>query len=75
MPTAGRQDICPATERSDVTQRGTCPECESEIAAEGLQEGETLVCPECMLTLQVLALKDHQLEFEAVATTLPDWGE
>ncbi len=58
-----------------MIQHGTCPECEFGFTAQALEEGETIVCPECMLTLQVVTVKDEQLEFETVATVLPDWGE
>jgi alpha-aminoadipate carrier protein LysW len=58
-----------------MTQHGTCPECEFEFTAQMLEEGETIVCPECMLTLQVMTVQDGQLGFETVAATLPDWGQ
>jgi len=58
-----------------MTLNGTCPECEFEFTAADVERGETLVCPECALTLQIVAVEGATLAVEVVQTTLPDWGE
>lgn len=55
--------------------KGTCPECDFVITAEGLTVGETLSCPECALTLQVREVTDGALQLEMIEADLPDWGE
>ncbi len=58
-----------------MKKHGVCPECEFAFTIPPLEEGETLVCPECSLTLQVIDTSLHTMTLRAVETTLPDWGE
>lgn len=55
--------------------QGTCPECEFEFTAPEMEEGETIACRECGLTLQVQGNDGDQLILEPVEVTLSDWGE
>lgn len=57
------------------TVKGTCPECEFEFETPPLVVGETLACPECLLSLQVRGQADGVLELAAVETALDDWGQ
>lgn len=36
-----------------ATLNGVCPECETDLTVPPIDRGETLSCPECMLTLRV----------------------
>jgi len=63
------------TDRKARTMQGTCPECEFEFTAPEMEEGETIACRECGLTLQVQGNDGDQLILEPVEVTLSDWGE
>lgn len=52
-----------------------CPECEFAFPAGDLVVGEALACPECGLTLQVIAQTPDRLELKMIEADLPDWGE
>ncbi|MFI8931380.1 lysine biosynthesis protein LysW [Streptomyces sp. NPDC053474] len=52
-----------------------CPECETEMSLPPLTEGETVGCPECLLTLRVTRAADGRAELEMVETELRDWGQ
>jgi uncharacterized paraquat-inducible protein A len=54
---------------------GTCPECEFDFTTPELEAGETLVCRECQLTLQVRGREGGVLLLEPVEASLSDWGE
>jgi alpha-aminoadipate carrier protein LysW len=52
-----------------------CPECEAPFAIPPLPAGETLSCPECLLTLRVNQIDDRQVDLEMVPIELKDWGQ
>jgi alpha-aminoadipate carrier protein LysW len=52
-----------------------CLECEFAFAAGDLAVGETLACPECGLTLQVVEKTAAGIRLETIEVDLPDWGE
>jgi alpha-aminoadipate carrier protein LysW len=54
---------------------GTCPECETGVTTPPMVVGETLACPECMLTLRVEEVRDNTLDLQMVEVTLRDWGQ
>ncbi|MGW6919259.1 lysine biosynthesis protein LysW [Kitasatospora sp. NPDC054939] len=54
---------------------GSCPECETDLKTPPLVVGETVSCPECLLTLRVEAVEDGVLTFETVEVQLRDWGQ
>ncbi|MER5889850.1 lysine biosynthesis protein LysW [Streptomyces sp. NPDC001941] len=58
-----------------ATLTGVCPECETDLTLPPIVVGETLSCPECMLTLRVEAIADGRLTLEMVEVTLRDWGQ
>jgi alpha-aminoadipate carrier protein LysW len=50
-----------------------CPECEAEIAVQGLMVGEIIYCPDCNAELEVLRLQPPEV---ALAPQIEeDWGE
>lgn len=55
--------------------QGTCPECEFEFTTPAVEHGETIVCRECQLTLQVQGNDGEILVLEPVEASLSDWGE
>ncbi|MFF1380929.1 lysine biosynthesis protein LysW [Streptomyces sp. NPDC058308] len=57
------------------TLAGTCPECETNLTAPTMVTGETLVCPECMLTLRIEEVADGRMALRMVETRLSDWGQ
>ncbi|MEU7031351.1 lysine biosynthesis protein LysW [Streptomyces sp. NPDC015232] len=58
-----------------TTMTGVCPECETDLTVPPMVTGETLACPECMLTLRVEDVRDGVLSLEMVEVTLRDWGQ
>ena len=54
---------------------GVCPECEFDFTTPAMEAGETLVCRECQLTLQVRGQEGDLLVLEPVEASLSDWGE
>ncbi|WEH38082.1 lysine biosynthesis protein LysW [Streptomyces sp. NBC_01218] len=60
---------------STATLTGTCPECETGLTVPPLVRGETLSCPECMLTLRVEDIEDGVLTLQMVEVKLRDWGQ
>ena len=52
-----------------------CPECETDFSTPPLDAGETMSCPECLLTLRVSDVVDGAPQFEMVEAQLRDWGE
>lgn len=55
--------------------QGVCPECEFDFTTPEMEAGETIVCRECQLTLQVQGHDGEVLMLEPVEATLSDWGE
>lgn len=53
----------------------TCPECEAPLTLPALSPGETLGCPECLLTLRVERAGRDGVELTMVEPVLRDWGE
>ncbi|MGX2995716.1 lysine biosynthesis protein LysW [Streptomyces sp. JNUCC 64] len=60
---------------STATLTGVCPECETDLTVPPVTQGETLSCPECLLTLRVEGVRDGLLELEMVEVQLRDWGQ
>ncbi|MDT9682273.1 lysine biosynthesis protein LysW [Streptomyces sp. TRM76323] len=60
---------------STATLTGVCPECETDLTVPPMVQGETLSCPECMLTLRVEDVRDGTLALEMVEVQLRDWGQ
>jgi alpha-aminoadipate/glutamate carrier protein LysW len=54
---------------------GLCPECETALTTPPLVRGETMSCPECLLTLRVEDIQDGTLTFQMVEMQLRDWGQ
>lgn len=54
---------------------GVCPECEFDFSAPAMEAGETIVCRECQLTLQVQGVDGDKLVLEPIEASLSDWGE
>lgn len=54
---------------------GVCPECETDLTTPPLVTGETLSCPECLLTLRVDAIRDGRLSLQMIEVQLRDWGQ
>ena len=50
-----------------------CPECSNEIEAEGLEQGELIVCDDCGSELEVV--KVNPLKLELAPEEEEDWGE
>ncbi|UUN29734.1 lysine biosynthesis protein LysW [Streptomyces sp. FIT100] len=60
---------------STATLSGVCPECETDLTVPSMVQGETLSCPECMLTLRVEDVQDGRLSLQMVEVQLRDWGQ
>lgn len=60
---------------STPTLAGTCPECETDLTVPPVVEGETLSCPECLLTLRVEGIEGGVLSLRTVEVQLRDWGQ
>ncbi|GAA2659676.1 MULTISPECIES: hypothetical protein [Actinosynnema] len=54
---------------------GTCPECETPLSTPPVLQGETLSCPECLLTLRVDEVGDGAIALTMVEVALRDWGQ
>ena len=51
-----------------------CPECEGAIElSDDLEQGEIVVCPDCGVELEVLAV--DPVKFELAPEVEEDWGE
>lgn len=57
------------------TLTGLCPECETDLTTPPMDLGETLSCPECMLTLRVEGVESGTLSLSMVEVQLRDWGQ
>lgn len=54
--------------------KAICPECDAEITLEpGTETGEIIVCPECGVDLEVIALNPAKLDLAPMEQE--DWGE
>ncbi|GAA2122264.1 hypothetical protein GCM10009759_72680 [Kitasatospora saccharophila] len=60
---------------SVATLTGSCPECETDLTTPPLVQGETIACPECLLTLRVEEIQEGRLSLQAVEVQLRDWGQ
>jgi alpha-aminoadipate carrier protein LysW len=60
---------------STSTLTGICPECETDLTTPPMVQGETMSCPECMLTLRVEDVVDGALSLQMVEVQLRDWGQ
>ncbi|MFP8959523.1 MULTISPECIES: lysine biosynthesis protein LysW [Streptomyces] len=60
---------------STAALAGSCPECETDLTVPPMVHGETLSCPECMLTLRVEDVRDGVLTLQMVEVQLRDWGQ
>ncbi|MEU6477851.1 lysine biosynthesis protein LysW [Streptomyces sp. NPDC047017] len=58
-----------------ATLSGACPECETGLTVPPVVRGETLSCPECLLTLRVEGVEDGRLALRMVEVQLRDWGQ
>jgi alpha-aminoadipate carrier protein LysW len=54
---------------------GLCPECETDLTTPPLVQGETMSCPECLLTLRVEDVQGDALVLKMVEVQLRDWGQ
>ena len=57
------------------TLTGICPECETALPPPPMLQGETLSCPECMLTLRVEDVQGGEISLQMVEVQLRDWGQ
>ncbi|WP_371480487.1 lysine biosynthesis protein LysW [Kitasatospora sp. NBC_00315] len=57
------------------TLTGICPECETDLTTPPMLQGETLSCPECMLTLRVEDVQGGEISLQMVEVQLRDWGQ
>lgn len=57
------------------TLTGSCPECETELSLPPMVQGETIACPECMLTFRIESIDGGQIALEMVQVELRDWGQ
>jgi alpha-aminoadipate carrier protein LysW len=55
------------------TKSATCPECEAEIELGNVVLGEIVVCPDCGIDLEVIALYPVKLDLAPMEEE--DWGE
>jgi alpha-aminoadipate carrier protein LysW len=56
-----------------VTTTAVCPECEAALTLANVMEGEIVVCPDCGVDLEVLAVAPVQLAL--APQEAEDWGE
>lgn len=54
---------------------GLCPECETALTTPPMLAGETLSCPECLLTLRVDEVENDRLVLQMIKVQLRDWGQ
>ena len=50
-----------------------CPECDAEITLADVMQGEIVVCPDCGVDLEVVALEPLTLDLAPMEEE--DWGE
>src|SRR5689334_11893013 len=62
------------TLKGNTVMTANCPECEAEVTlADGVVEGEIIVCPDCAAELEVVSVNPPEL---ALAPEVgEDWGE
>lgn len=56
-----------------VTAAAVCPECEGTLSLSSVMEGEIVVCPDCGVDLEVIAIEPLQLAL--APQEAEDWGE
>lgn len=54
---------------------GVCPECETSLTTPPVIPGETMSCPECLLTLRVDDVDNGTLSLKMIEMRLRDWGQ
>jgi len=54
---------------------GVCPECETSLTTPPMTRGETMSCPECLLTLRVDDIEGDTLSLQMIEVQLRDWGQ
>ena len=54
---------------------GVCTDCKTALTVPPMVQGETLSCPECMLTLRVEEIQNGRLSLQMVEVQLRDWGQ
>jgi alpha-aminoadipate/glutamate carrier protein LysW len=52
----------------------TCPECEANLLLANVMQGEIVVCPDCGVDLEVLALQPA-VSLALAPQEAEDWGE
>ena len=52
----------------------TCPECEASLSLSNVMEGEIVVCPDCGVDLEVIALQPA-ISLALAPQEAEDWGE
>jgi alpha-aminoadipate carrier protein LysW len=52
----------------------TCPECEANLTLTNVMEGEIVVCPDCGVDLEVLAVQPT-VSLALAPQEAEDWGE
>ena len=60
---------------STTVLTGVCPECETDLTTPPIVPGETLSCPECLLTLRVEEIDGGRLRLRMIEVQLRDWGQ
>jgi alpha-aminoadipate carrier protein LysW len=51
-----------------------CPECEANLALNDVMQGEIVVCPDCGVDLEVMAL-EPAVSLALAPQEAEDWGE
>lgn len=54
---------------------GQCPECETMLTTPPMVVGETISCPECLLTLRIDDIQAGQMVLKMIEVSLRDWGQ
>ncbi len=53
---------------------GNCPECDASLTLDDVIKGEIVVCPDCGVELEVLALQPA-VQLDLAPQEAEDWGE
>ncbi len=56
-----------------VQNAAHCPECDAEVALQGLLVGEVVYCPDCNAELEVLNVENPEVAL--APEVAEDWGE
>jgi alpha-aminoadipate carrier protein LysW len=57
-----------------TTASAPCPECEASLALENVVQGEIVVCPDCGVDLEVVAIAPA-VSLALAPQEAEDWGE